>query len=44
MLGIWRSARLENYACPDCGYLESYLRDLPEKGELIQKKWLRVKA
>ncbi len=37
----WTMARLDNYVCVDCGFVESYIADR-EKLEKIIEKWPRV--
>jgi len=38
---LWSYARLENYVCVACGYVESYIRDA-SKLRKITEKWPKV--
>ena len=42
VVALLSGARLEDYVCVDCGYLESYLDNPPANRDAIQRKWRRV--
>lgn len=40
-IGIMRSARVQDYVCADCGYVEQYILNTSSL-ELIRQKWERA--
>lgn len=41
-ISAWSDTALDNYACVDCGYVESYIGDRA-KLEQVKKKWAKVR-
>lgn len=41
-ISAWNDTALDNYACADCGYVESYIND-HSKLAAIKDKWKKVK-